>query len=151
MNTQSVTTAKVVNGTTYKAGTPDTLIETLERCRQNRTRILVTFGDTETGKSWGELNDVYGYVGRTTGNKSPILVFNERSMGGGLLFTDRILQVRTSVGNRILWIADNYQRATLHTEPSDMDGYISNLFVNGELVARCKTIGEQNRLLTILN
>ncbi len=94
---------KVVNETSYEINTPDRVIEVLERCRVNKTRIVLDYGNVETKESWGEVYDITGYVGRTTGNKSPILVYNNRSTGGGLILTDCILSIRESKGKRLLY------------------------------------------------
>jgi len=65
---------KIVNGTSYSIGTNDKVIEVLERCKANRTRIVVDYGNIETKESW---NDVSGYVGRSSGSiKIPLLVYN---------------------------------------------------------------------------
>ena len=81
MNT---TEYKVVNGTSYHINTHSTIVDILERARQNRTRIILDYGDTETGQSWGERFDICGYVGRSTGqSKIPLLVYNSRSLDGG--------------------------------------------------------------------
>ncbi len=88
---------KVCNGTFYSAGTNDSVIEVLERCRVERIRIVVDYGDVTTGKSWGERYGVKGYIGRTTGDiKSPILVYNARSLGGGLILSECILSIKTT-------------------------------------------------------
>lgn len=103
---------KVVNGTSYYAETPDNIIAILEKCRQNRTRILIDLGDTVTGKSWGEIHDIRGYVGRSTGtHKIPLLVYNSRSMGGGSLLTHRLVKTVESKGGLVLYQHPNYQPA----------------------------------------
>ena len=93
-----------VGGTFYKKNTPMDLIEVLEQARENRTRIVVDYGDIKTGRSWGEEYDIMGYVGRSTGEiKIPLLVHNSRSMGGGGLLDNCILSVYTSKGHRLLY------------------------------------------------
>ncbi len=95
---------KVVNGTYYHINTPDNLIEILERCRANRTRLLFDFGNTETKVSWGEIYDISGRIGRSTGPKSiPLLIHNTRSTGGGALSTNHILSVRESKTKKLLY------------------------------------------------
>ena len=95
---------KEVGGTFYKKNTPMKLIEVLERVREDRTRIVVDYGDIKTGRSWGEVNDIKGYIGRSTGEiKIPLLVFNSRSMGGGALLDNCILSIKTTKGSRTLY------------------------------------------------
>lgn len=95
---------KVSNGTFYPANIPSKLVEVLENCRINKTRIVIDYGDTVTGVSWNEANDVTGYIGRTTGeNKAPILVYNSRSLGGGCIMCGNILTIRESKGKKLIY------------------------------------------------
>ena len=102
----------VVNGTSYHIETPKTVIDILEAARVNRTRIVVDYGDSATGKSWGDRYDIRGYVGRSTGiNKIPLLVYNSRSYGGGAMLDNRIIKISESKGGRVLYQHSNYQPA----------------------------------------
>jgi len=95
---------KIVNGTYYNINTNDRVIEVLERCKANRTRITVDYGDVITKKSWGDVYDITGYIGRSTGSiKIPLLIHNSRSIGGGGILTDCILSIKESKGKRILF------------------------------------------------
>lgn len=95
---------KVINGTSYNQDTPQKLIDVLENCRLNKTRIVIDYGDTATGISWNEVNDVVGYVGRTTGNdKIPLLVYNSRSFGGTWITQSKILHIRESKGKKLIY------------------------------------------------
>lgn len=95
---------KEINGTHYTTKTNDKVIEVLERCRINRTRIIIDYGNTETKESWNEAFDVVGYVGRSMGSKKiPLLVYNSRSVGGGGILTDCILSIKESRGKRVLY------------------------------------------------
>jgi hypothetical protein len=86
---------KVLNGTSYHAETPDQVVRALEHARLNRLRIRLYYG--EMGKSWGEMNDVTGYVGRSMGPiQVPIILFNARSHGGAAISTDRVVAIRLS-------------------------------------------------------
>lgn len=85
-------TYKEVNGTSYSVETSSAVIEVLERCRANKTRIVVDYGNVETKESFNEVYDISGYVGRSNGSvKVPLLVHNKRSLGGGCIMTDCIL------------------------------------------------------------
>lgn len=108
--TKEVKAYKVHDNTYYHADTNADVLEVLESCRINRTRIILDYGDTQTGKSWGEVYDVCGYVGRSTGNKKiPILVFNRRSFGGGAILSHCIVRITTSKGKRVLYQHPTYQ------------------------------------------
>lgn len=136
----------VVNGTSYNNGTDEKLINVLERAKNNRTRIKVYFGDTETGKNWNEEHDTIGYVGRTSGQiKCLILVFNARSFGGGILSTDNILKVRTTKGS-VLYTHPKFTQTTVEIEPSDKDGYLFNTIVDGQLYGRHTNLKQAENL-----
>ena len=94
---------KTVNGTAYKAGTPDRLIQVLEDLRQSQVRIAIDYGNPETNESWGEVHDTTGRISRSSGSiKIPILVHNRRSLGGCSILTDAILSIRESSGAKRL-------------------------------------------------
>ena len=95
---------KIVNGTAYYAETNDEVINVLEKVRKNATRIIIDYGDPKTGKSWNETFDTTGYVGRSCGSvKIPILLYNNRSMGGTGMLTHCIIGIKTSKGKRVLY------------------------------------------------
>ena len=95
---------KVFNGTTYRNETPDKLILMLERLRADHIRIILDYGDTKTGKSWGEDYDIEGYLERSNGDiKFPILLYNSRSVGGVVILDNCILSIKTSLGKYILY------------------------------------------------
>jgi hypothetical protein len=88
---------KVLNGTYYHIETPDDMVELLEYHRQAGTRLRFYFGDIKTGRDWGELNDIYGTIDRSTGPcKIPILLHNSRSIGGGAILTHCVVKLSTS-------------------------------------------------------
>jgi hypothetical protein len=95
---------KVIYGTFYNVNTPDKLIEVLERLRAWGERIVLDYGNIETGESWGETLGVTGTLFRTTGSVKMVgLAYNSRSSGGGIIFTDCILTIKSSRGKRILY------------------------------------------------
>jgi len=95
---------KEINGTSYNEETTGKVIQVLERCRQNRIRIIIDYGDTKTGKSWGETFDTTGYVGRSSGPvKVPILLHNSKSSGGGAILDSCIIGIKTSNGGKSLY------------------------------------------------
>ena len=65
-------------------------------------------GDTETGRSWHEENDVYGWVGRSVGPiKVPILLRIRKSRGGPAIMDNCI--VRLLVDGREVYRHPNYK------------------------------------------
>lgn len=109
---------KVVNGTSYHTETPVAIIDVLERVRQNRTRLHISYGDTGTGKDWLEEFDAHGYVGRSMGPvKVPLLIANRRSTGGGAMLDHCIVRIRASAGARVLYQHPNYHFGNLAIRP----------------------------------
>ena len=123
-------TYKKVGIMSFSENTPDKLCELLSKLSENGKRVRIFYGDTLTGKCWNEEHDVIGYVGRTTGIHSPILVYNNRSMGGGLISSDHILKI-IDMSGRTLYQAEKYN-------PSVIEAKDSQVYIDGELYANCK-------------
>lgn len=106
-------THRSADGTDFHTTDPE-LQKVLDRVRRDRIRVRLTY-DGAYG-NMGEDHD-FGYIGRTAGNpnypngglKSPLLVHNSRSTGGGILMDDHIIKIETSPskGRRVLWQRGN--------------------------------------------
>jgi hypothetical protein len=100
----------IVNGTTYNDKTPRAVVDILERARQSRERICIRYGDTETGRDWGDPR-MCGRVGRSTGAvKIPLLIKTSRSTGGEGLLEHVIIRI-TGSGGQVLYEHPKYQPA----------------------------------------
>ena len=103
---------KVLKNVYYHRDTPDQVCFILEQLYQSEERVAITFGNTDTGQPWPEDQGQgpcdRGRIGRTTGMRSPILVKTKRSLGGELITTQCILQVRLTTG-RLLYQHHNYK------------------------------------------
>lgn len=134
----------VVNGTSYHVGTPKEVIDVLERCRKNRTRIRVHYGTTDDssdgpiGRDWLDEFDVSGTLSRSWGpTKIPILLHNSRSMGGGGILDHCIVRIRTTGKNgRDLYRHPGYSQDKVELKECNVDGLHCEAYVNGELHAR---------------
>jgi hypothetical protein len=143
----------VVNGTSYHVESPAAVIEVLERARQSRTRIHVSYGDTSTGNDWLEEFDVSGHVGWSMGPvKVPLLVANRRSLGGGAILDHCIVRIRESAGGRILYQHPSYHFGNLairpKVEPVTLpDGRTLNIDVirDGQLHAAFESVEKARR------
>lgn len=127
----------------YHVETDKKVIDVLEYCRKNRIRIKLNYGDVQTGKSWNEEHDTMGYVSMSKGHEArfPILVNNCRSYGGGSLMDNCILKIQESKGKKVLYQAPNFQPSTFEIkEGSDKEGYTHELFINGSLYSRHKSL-----------
>lgn len=90
------------------------LREVLERCRNERTRVRVWYGDINTGKAWNEECGVTGYIGRSSGRiKVPLLINNSRSVGGSALLDCAIIRVDGIATKRTLYRVSNFHVETM--------------------------------------
>lgn len=109
--TVEFTEKRLVNGVEYSAELPDKVVQIIENCRLSNKayRLKFNWGDTKTGQDWGEVYDVAGYIGKSTGSRPiPLLVNNARSMGGGAL-SDAIVKISMAKGGQVLWQHPTYQ------------------------------------------
>lgn len=85
---------KVCNDTYYHINTPDSMVNLLEHIRLNKIRVRFHWGDTDTGRDYGDMYDVKGTLGRTMGPvKSPILLQKSNSWGGGIILDHCIVKI----------------------------------------------------------
>jgi hypothetical protein len=91
----------------------------IDRCIKNGTRVRLFYGDTDTGREWGEENDVLGTVGRTAGPlKSPILV-SKGGCSGAAILEHCILKIMDADTRRVLWVHDRYQAPVFSIREDD--------------------------------
>ena len=129
-----------VNGTFYKKGTPQDVINALENARNNRTIVKIFYGDPETGRDWHEENDTTGTIGRSTGSiKIPLLIPTSRSSGGGSILTENIVKIKDTQSGRVLYQNKNYKQPNIEILESTTDGYTHDVFIDGELYSRHKS------------
>lgn len=138
---------KVVNGTWYHAETKDQVIYILENARLIGMRVRVHYGD-QSGKDWLEENDVNGTIGRSIGPiKIPLLIPRRDSMGGGGLLEQCIIKIR-AVGPKakVLYQQPRYHTGAFLVQPcADIEGYISEVLVDGSVHARFQKAGQAER------
>lgn len=145
---------KVINGTSYHDETSQSVINVLEDARINRKRLRLYLGDAVTGLDWMEECDTTGYIGRSGGTiKVPLLIYNERSYGGGAILDHCIVKIKEAKGNRVLYMAANYHQPKLTIVDTDMSdkGYTHNLLKDGEIYARLTSLDKAQRLLKKLS
>jgi hypothetical protein len=94
----------VVNETHYHSTTNSEIISILEHSRQTRTRIVIEYGNKETGEIWKDATPNRGFVGRSMGPcKIPLLIRTSRSYGGEGILDHCILEIRKSLGGKVLY------------------------------------------------
>jgi hypothetical protein len=129
-----------VNGTFYQKGTPQGVIDALEKARNNKTRVKIYSGDPQTGRDYHEEFDTTGTIGRSTGSiKIPLLIPTSRSSGGGAIMTKNILKIKDTKTGVVLYQANNYKQPNIEIVDSNMAGYSHELIIDGDLYSRHKT------------
>ena len=119
---------------------PDTLPQVkriLENARASKARIRVFYGDPETGRDWLQEWDTLGRVSSTMGPiRSPILVCNSRSTGGGIILSACIVKI--TIDKVVQYIHPKYHLPEFTVEPSDLEDYAYNVLADGKIHARFK-------------
>jgi hypothetical protein len=136
---------KIIDGTAYHMETPDEVVNVLERARRNKTRIKIHLGDVLTGRDWNEEHDVIGYVSRSFGGeiRIPILVYNQRSHGGGGLLDHCIVKIVESKGGKVLYQRHEYKTPVIEVvenpDPEKYPEYTHCTIIDGSLYGRHRT------------
>lgn len=143
-NGNTIKYKKVDSGTCYHAETPDEVVNTLERARENRSRIRIWYG--KDGQSWNEENDILGYVGRSTGIeiKIPLLINNARSMGGPGMLDHCIVKITDTENHRVLYQHPNFKQSVFTVKGMEVFG-------DGKLYGRARTEAGAVRLAGFMN
>lgn len=130
----------------FSEKTPDALCRELLRLHETRAKVKIIYGDQETGKHWLEESDVYGTIGRSTGQyKIPLLVPKCTSYGGAALLDDCILRIESE--GRLCWQNPNMTIPEYEITKSDLPEYAENLVIDGEIHARFRKLGGAKRLV----
>lgn len=124
---------------------PDALPEVckvMDRCIKNGARVRLFYGDTVTGRDWGEENDVLGTVGRTTGPlKSPILIPKGEHAGTTIL-EHRILKIMDADTHRVLWTHEQYQAPLFSIKEDSTPKYSFAATMDGQTKARFQSFAK---------
>ena len=136
----------------YKLKTSDNLVQVLERIRINKIRVKLNLGNTETGVSWNEENDITGRIGLSRGTQArfPILVYNSRSFGGGALMDDCILKITNTTTGAVMYQANNFKESIFEIKESTQNGYTHSLYINGDLYSNHKNEKSVKKLINKL-
>ena len=102
----------LVNGVEYSTSTPPEVVRIIENCRLSNKAYRLTFqwGDTKTGQDWGDVYDISGYIGKSTGKRPiPLLIHKRTSTGGGALLENSIVKISMAKGGKVLWQHPTYK------------------------------------------
>jgi len=103
------------NGYYFNVATPDAVCSAVSVIDRN-TRVRVWYGDPVTGKSYDEIFDTTGYIGRSTGPvKIPLLINNKRSTGGPALSCDIIVKIVDTRTKRVIYQHPTFSQSTFTT------------------------------------
>lgn len=140
---------KIQGGTYYDSRTPDLVIRALEDARIYGYRIHISVGDPDTGQDWHEAYHCEGYIGRSMGPvKSPLLLYNSRTMGGPAILDHCIVKIRrTGKNGRVLYKHPQYKAKTFEIGKGDHPDYPVAVLANGELQANFKTKEKAERYI----
>lgn len=138
----------IVNGTTYKDATPKAVIDALERARASGERVRLFYGDTETGRSWNEENDVSGHIGRSMGPVKVPLLVAPRAHGGPALLDHCIVAILGASG--WLYRHPRLDLGVWQVEPGDMPEYPETVRCNGDIHARFRKAGQGARYIAFM-
>ena len=116
------------SGFAYDQSTPVEVVNIIDRLlalnwhtHGGGFRVRVWYGDVETGQAWGDVET--GRIGRSTGwIKIPLMIYNNRSMGGGALLDHCIVRIdRADLVNGERHVF--YQHPNFHL-PADADQWL---------------------------
>ena len=127
------TTYKITDsGTAYHIDTPEKVVSVLETARINQTRVKIYYGDKETGRDWHEEHDTTGRISRSTGTvKIPLIIHNNKSIGGPSILDHRIVKIKRLSDGYILYQHPNYQPPKIEITDSQQPEYNFSLIING--------------------
>ena len=129
------------NGTWFYEGTDEKVMNAIcSNLHKNRVR----FWYGKDGKSWNEENDIIGYIGRTTGKHFPILVHNSRSLGGGIILTDRVVKMQDVKTGRVLYQHPMFSQSVFTANNNEV-------LQDGSVYARCNNEKQAQRLSDFMN
>ena len=100
-------------GINYNKKTKDKIVNLLDDLYISRKRVRFYWGDTETGKDWGDCYDIVGRVCKTTGSVPiSILVYNNRCFGGGAILDNCIVKIEHANKNEggIIYVHPKYHK-----------------------------------------
>lgn len=108
-------------GTWFAEHTPPIVRQHLDYVRVTRQRVELTYGNQDSGLTFGDDPEL-GYIGRSTGAiKVPLLIHNNRSTGGPAILDHCIIRIRSARGKHVI-----YQHPQYHEQPTAMFEFIGS-------------------------
>lgn len=150
-NGNTIEYKRLDNGTCYHNQTPLEVVEALEQVRENKKRIRVWYG--ENGKSWNEEYNIMGTIGRSTGSiKIPLLIHNQRSLGGNALLDHCIVKIIDTRTKRTLYQHNKFKQSFFEADDTLVyECKEEGQKANAEIYASCKTHEQALKLSDFMN
>lgn len=131
---------KVFGKLSFSVDTDDKLCEVINNLHLNGHRVKLNYGNTETGKSWFEVYDTIGTIGRSTGiNKIPLLIKTTRSIGGGEISVNSILKITDLTTNRVIYVHERFQPSKIDIVIEEGMEFPYKIFVDDKLFTKHRT------------
>jgi hypothetical protein len=103
----------------FHADTPKQVQDILTHLNMSKERVRLYYGDPVTGKSWLDEHDIYGTIGRSTGNvKVPLLIYDSRSISGAHILDHCIIRIDTKY--RTLYKHPNFHTCEFAQHDNDV-------------------------------
>lgn len=133
------------SGLFFHEATPEPVRRAIASLRGSQTRVRLFYGDIATGKTWSDEHDITGRISATMGPcKSPLLIHNARSMGGGAILTHCIVGILAK-GGRWIYKAPNFNNGQWTAAPMDETNN-GAVYRDGALYAHTRTLVGAERL-----
>lgn len=136
---------QIVDGLYFNPATPERVCYQIASAYRRGERVRLWYGDTTTGRAWGEEYDIIGSIGRSCGPvKAPLLITNSRSHGGPAILDHCIVAITTAQGGRGLYTHPTFSKPLYTAEAETVKA-------DGKLYARCGSCTQAQRLADFMN
>jgi hypothetical protein len=130
--------------TWFTPGTPEAVIQTLELARANGKLVRIFLGDSDTGCSWLEEQDVVGVIARSRGPIPLPLLVSAKGSGGPAILTKNVIKIMDAVSGKVLYEHLKFHLPELQlrdTETPELiaEGLLFTVTANGGIHARFYT------------
>lgn len=140
-------------GLWFSTNTPQQARKAIINAYENKYRVRVWLGDTETGKVWAEENDILGYIGRSTGTqKIPLLIYSNMSSGGDGLLDHCVLGIQSTHNKQFTYKHPKMYIPNMSIVIDETrDDLQFCVYIEESLRARFKTHGQAERYMDFMS
>jgi len=145
---------KEFEGFWFNPDTSEEIMRVIVNQYNQHTRLRFWYGDRFSGTSWEDENDVTGYIGRSTGTKPiPLLIHNQKSIGGGGLLTSAIVKIVNTKTHALLYYHPKFHQSIFFLEKTDDYSGEFDVFRGGKIgyYAKFKNKKSAQRYINFMN